>query len=129
MKMKKTDPKKPHAPKARRRYRHPTYKGPITNRELEDILETLAAMSYRSEFLVDMAKRMGVRPSQLLLTIRDLMGGKPPASTKKCVCRGACLCHTGVQIAAVPCPPGCPNAGTRFDGCHRCDCSKKGSKP
>lgn len=45
-----------------------------------------------------------------------------PAS--RCVCGGQCPCHSGVQIAAVSCPPNCPNAGARFDGCHRCDCGK-----
>lgn len=41
---------------------------------------------------------------------------------RDCGCGGYCPCHTGVQIAAVPCPPDCPFIGDHFDGCHRCDC-------
>lgn len=40
-----------------------------------------------------------------------------------CVCKGECLCHTGVQLAGVPCPADCPNYGKYLDGCHRCDCT------
>lgn len=42
-----------------------------------------------------------------------------------CVCEGVCLCHTGLQLAGVPCPSDCPNFGNHFDGCHRCDCATK----
>jgi hypothetical protein len=41
-----------------------------------------------------------------------------------CVCGGSCLCHSGLQIAGVPCPADCINAGTQLDGCHRCDCAQ-----
>jgi hypothetical protein len=63
---------------------------------------------------------------ELLLRV-PLAAFGPPLSQAglACVCGGACLCHTGVQIAAVSCPPGCPSIGTRFDGCHRCDCGAK----
>lgn len=46
-----------------------------------------------------------------------------------CVCEGECLCHTGLQIAGVPCPPDCPNHGKVLDGCHRCDCAQSANAP
>lgn len=115
--MSKTTPKKPHAPKRRRRVRRSIPGVWGVGNELDNILETLAGMA-----LLDMVRKAGFRPSQILLTINMLAKNKPPTTSAKCVCGGECLCHTGVQIAAVPCPPGCPNIGTRLDGCHRCDC-------
>ena len=50
---------------------------------------------------------------------------KAEPKRQECVCKGACPCHTGIQLLGVPCPPDCPNVGTRFDGCHRCDCGNK----
>lgn len=43
--------------------------------------------------------------------------------SEPCICDGKCLCHSGVQLAGIPCPADCPNQGKRFDGCHRCDCT------
>jgi len=40
-------------------------------------------------------------------------------------CGGRCLCHTGVQLAGIPCPVTCTNWGKRFDGCHLCDCGRE----
>jgi hypothetical protein len=49
-------------------------------------------------------------------------GGFPPSF----VVRGCpCICHTFGQVpplGAPSCPPDCPTAGSRFDGCHACDC-------
>lgn len=36
-----------------------------------------------------------------------------------------CICHTFGQVTplgAPLCPPDCPTRGSRFDGCHACDC-------
>lgn len=84
---------------------------------LNDIVETMAGMA-----LVDMARKAGISPTKILLVIRALSGNKPPSASGGCACSGECPCHTGVQLLAVPCPPDCPSAGKRFDGCHRCDC-------
>jgi hypothetical protein len=118
--MKKPTPKKPHAPKRRRRMRHPNPAFPATPGVLNDIVETVAGMA-----LVDMVRKMGISPTQVLLTVRALAANKRPTSSAGCICGGECLCHTGVQIAAVPCPPDCPSIGTRLDGCHRCGCGNK----
>jgi hypothetical protein len=56
-----------------------------------------------------------------LLTAYGGIGKLEPFKTD-CVCGGTCLCHTGLQLAGVPCPADCPNADKHFDGCHRCDC-------
>lgn len=64
---------------------------------------------------------------------RKVFDSLKPGSTLKiveveCACGGTCACHTGLQIAGVPCPPDCPNYGDHLDGCHRCDCPAP-SKP
>lgn len=91
---------------------------------LDEITEQLAGMT-----LIQMLRGAGIRPTAILAAI-NRVAGVEGAERKKayqsCACHGECLCHSGVQIAAVPCPPDCPNAGTRFDGCHRCDCAPKG---
>ena len=58
---------------------------------------------------------------------RKVFDSLKPGSTLKlveieCACGGTCFCHTGLQLAGVPCPPDCPNYGNHLDGCHRCDC-------
>jgi hypothetical protein len=118
--MKKPLAKKTHAPKRRRRVHHPNPTHTMPPGALNDITETMAGMA-----LVDMVRKMGISPIQVLLTVRSLAGNKRPTSSSNCSCNGECLCHTGVQLCSVPCPPDCPSIGTRFDGCHRCDCGKK----
>lgn len=44
---------------------------------------------------------------------------------KPCVCNGACTCHATGPLGGVACPLDCPNQGSRFDGCHRCDCASQ----
>jgi hypothetical protein len=56
----------------------------------------------------------------LLLGIAHLASLRKSKQTD-CACKGECLCHTGMQILGVPCPPDCKNFGNHFDGCHRCD--------
>lgn len=94
--MRKPKPEKPHAPKSRRRYRA----GKQAIGVPEETIWSIAAKT-------------------LLKTIKR---APVAAAWAKCICGGQCPCHTGVQLLAVPCPPNCPNIGTRFDGCHRCDC-------
>ena len=58
---------------------------------------------------------------------RKVFDSLKPGSTLKlveieCACGGTCFCHTGLQLAGVPCPLDCPNYGNHLDGCHRCDC-------
>lgn len=128
--MNKPRTKKPHAPKRRRRPTHhrnpPKYTGRMKEtdlrKQLEEVAEQLAGMT-----LVGMLRNMSIRPSSVLAALNRLAGMEGTErldAFKNCACRGECLCHSGVQIAAVPCPSDCPNAGTRFDGCHRCDCGK-----
>lgn len=109
--------------KRRRRNRLPP--GFILQNEAENIAETIAGMA-----LVDMLRKAGIRPTMILAGVSAALRGVglKPDPDSKCACKGTCACHTGIQIAAVPCPPGCPNAGTRFDGCHRCDCSSSGKE-
>jgi len=65
----------------------------------------------------------------LMAALRKIASGEITLETEAetqaeaCQCNGECPCHTGAQIAGVPCPPDCPNFGNHFDGCHRCDCS------
>lgn len=121
--MKKTPIKKPHAPKRRRSARHPNPAHTMPPGVLGDIAETVAGMA-----LVDMVRKMGISPVQVLLTVRALAGNKRPTSSTDCPCGGECLCHTGIPLAAVPCPPGCPGISNWLDACHRCDCSQPKSK-
>ena len=119
--MKKTPAKKkPPAPKRRRRVRHPNPKVPTSGPwfpAVDDMVETTVGM-----VLVEMIRKVGIKPTHILTALNLLTQTKE--SNTACACGGECLCHCGIQIAAVPCPPDCPNIGTRFDGCHRCDCGK-----
>jgi len=69
-------------------------------------------------------------PTEIPLVIDMLIGlghlmrgfiGSSRIKASECICKGECLCHTGLQIAGQPCPPDCKHYGDHFDGCHRCD--------
>jgi hypothetical protein len=84
------------------------------------INEKLIIGAVISSVLVPVLKRSSEKGKTQLA--EKILNGQMAASD--CVCKGDCLCHTGMQIAGVPCPPECPNAGKFLDGCHRCDCGE-----
>lgn len=111
----------PAAKRRDRRRKNPALAnfGPIS-KMTEDMLLDPAFCSFLSSALPVAFPGLG----------RKILGPIKPGSTLKlveveCVCGGNCLCHTGMQIAGIPCPPDCKNSGNRFDGCHRCDCASE----
>jgi hypothetical protein len=87
----------------------------------------LAGCTLQDKIIISQVIKVMLRPILSKLSERskenavdDIMNGG--MSSKDCVCKGECPCHTGLQIAGVLCPTNCPNYGNHFDGCHRCNC-------
>jgi hypothetical protein len=63
------------------------------------------------------------------MVVESMRGGRfvpvvAPQGLTDCKCQGKCQCHSLGPLGGKSCPPTCKQLGTRFDGCHDCDCEE-----
>jgi hypothetical protein len=84
------------------------------------ILQAVRGCTMREKVVIGAAIRAAVIPALREFKHVDLDQAANKIAAGECACKGECFCHLG--FGGETCPRNCPNFGTRFDGCHRCDC-------